>query len=138
MANRRNPSESDDFIFVPSRRVEKKRVKGFGIGGETIPYEPEEEEEEWVSKEIKEQISSTISSIQEKELKDVEHVYIVLGLSKKLFIRERRLPKRRLRIFDTNALAVLNRLSAEVLAYLNEERARISTRRREFHRHRVT
>lgn len=122
MANRRNPSESDDFIFVKSRIIEKKRVKRkYWVTGETIPYEPKEEEQEWVSKGIREQIVSTISNIEDKDFKDKEHVYLVLGLPKKLFMRERMFPRRRVRIFDPYALTVLTRLSAEVLAYLNEE-----------------
>jgi len=125
LTSKRNPSESDDFIFVQSRIIERKRVKGYGVGGETIPYEPKEEEEEWVSKGIKEQIRSTISSIEGKELKDDKHVYLVLALPKKVFMRKILLPRERVSIFDTNAKTLLTRLSAEVLAYLNEEHTQL-------------
>lgn len=110
--NKHNSSDVDDFIFVPPKTVEEKRQKKQGREREPIPYEPEEEEEEeWVSHEFRQQIRSTISSIQGKELKDVEHVYIVLGLLK--------------RVIDPDVTAVLKTLSADVLAYLNETRTKL-------------
>jgi hypothetical protein len=121
-----SPSEQDDFIFVSSKMVKRKRVKhGYGGQGESIQYKPEEEEKEWASKVIRDQIISTISTVQEKELKDVKNVYLVLGVSRKLFIRKRLEPRERVRVFDANISAVLRLLSAEVLAYLNEEHNRL-------------
>jgi len=111
MTDKGAPSQQSDFIFVESKVVEEKRRKGYGRGTETIPYEPKKEEAEWISKSVNEQISSTISSIQEKELKDVENVYIVLGISK--------------RLSDSDTVTVLKSLSAEVLAYLNETHTKL-------------
>lgn len=115
-------SISSDFIFVKSETIPAKFAKraAWPSGGfEQLDYEPTEEEEEWVSKEIKEQITSTVSSIQTKKLKDSEKAYVVLGVSAKYY-PYRRDPTRGYRqVFDPNVKNVLKRLSADVLAYLN-------------------
>ena len=115
---------SSDFIFARSRIVPESKPTGFPSWrpSERIPYEPTEEDEaEWVSKNIQEQLISTVSTIQEMEFRDEEHVYIVIGLSKKQYIREYRTPRIRISVFDSNIRTVLDRLSAEVLAYLNDD-----------------
>jgi hypothetical protein len=101
-------SNLDDYIFVPSRTVEEKRKKRPGRRAEPVSYESEsDEEEEWLSKEFKDQISSTISTINGKEMKDVNHIYVVLGLLR--------------RINDQDIVAILKALKAQVLVYLNQE-----------------
>ncbi len=124
-----NSSTSSDFIFVKSETYGHKKVKRAAWPArpfEEIDYEPiEDDEEEWVSKEMKEQITSTILDIKTKQLRDNEKAYVVLGVTAK-FIPNEKYPSRiRKRVFYPNMLTVLKRLSAEVLAYLNAEHTRL-------------
>lgn len=114
-------SISSDFIFVKSETIPKKIKRGPFPRGEfeQLDYEPTEEEEEWVSKEIKEQITSTVSSIQTKKLKDSEKAYVVLGVSAKYYPYKRDPTRGYRQVFDRNVKNVIERLSADVLAYLN-------------------
>lgn len=117
----RDSTELNDFIVAPSKSITIKRPRGVPRDRAVpIPYEPEDEENEWVSQDMDMQISSTISTIQEKSLKDDVQAYIVLGLTKKYRERKRE-PKIRILIFDNDTMTILERLSAEILAYLNEE-----------------
>lgn len=122
-------SVSTDIIFVKSKTDPKIFVKraAWPAGGfEIIDYEPTEDyEEEWVSKDVKEQITATVFSIKTKPLKDHEKAYVVLGVTSK-FIPDKRNPaKARKQVFDKDMLNVLKRLSAEILAYLNPEHTRL-------------
>jgi len=124
-----NSSTSSDFIFVKSKTYPHKTAKRAAWPArpfEKIDYEPiEDDEEEWVSKEMKEQITSTVSNIRTKQLRDNEKAYVVLGVIAK-FIPNERYPSRiRKKVFYPNMLTVLKRLSAEVLAYLNAEHTRL-------------
>jgi len=112
-------SEKDDFIFIPSKIVKREVAKGIPRGGERVPYGPDNYEVEWMSQDIEVQITSTISSIQQKQMKDLDKVFLVLGLSRSRFERKREEP--RFRVFDTTTENIFDRLSADVLAYLNEE-----------------
>jgi hypothetical protein len=85
---------------------------------EEVAYEPTKEEEEWTEKSIGQQIKLTVSNIMKKEMKDNQNVYVVLGVSTKLYPFKN--DKRR-QVFDPNMIRVLDRLSAIVLAYLNME-----------------
>lgn len=120
-----NSSVSKDFIFVKSETIPEKIAKKAAWpaeGFEEVAYEAiGEEEEQWTEKEIKEQLRSTILSIQEKGLKDTEAAYVVLGVSTTTYSRKGETVNARKQVFDSNMLNVLKRLSAEVLAYLNFE-----------------
>ena len=120
-----NASTSNDFFFVKSAVKSKTRKKPtYGGEGVEIPYEPWEGEEEWVEKEVREQITSTISKVKTKKLKDDERVYVVLGLSTSYNPRKDGKPAP-IHIFSENVKNVLNRLSAKILAYLNIEHNRL-------------
>lgn len=119
-----NASISSGFIFVKSETIPETTAKKAAWPSgelEKVDYEPIEEEEEWVAKEVKEQIISTISDIKTKKLKDYEKVYVVLGVTTNIYPHGDDPGKSRRQVFDPNVLNVLKRLSAEVLAYLNAE-----------------
>ena len=122
-------SVSSDIIFVKSRtdpRVSVKRAAWPAKGFEIVDYEPTEDyEQEWVSRDVKEQITSTVSSIKTKPLRDDEKAYVVLGVTSKFIPDERNPARARKQVFDRNMLNVLKRLSAEILAYLNPEHTRL-------------
>jgi hypothetical protein len=121
MSSRTDSAERDDFIFVPSKSRHVNIEKGgYGGRGELFPYKPNEEEQEWVSQGMKTQILSTISRIDSKELKNIQHMYFVLGLPITHFERQRS-SEPRLKVFDNYAKNLLKRLSAKILAYLNEQ-----------------
>jgi hypothetical protein len=107
------------------REQRPRRAAWSGAEFEETAYEPTEEEEEWVEKNINEQIKSTVSDIVEKKMKDTQSVYIVLGVSTKLFPALRGSIDKRRQVFDQDTLTVLTRLSAEVLAYLNVEHSKL-------------
>jgi len=115
----RNSSISSDFIFIKSKTSSEeiaRKAAWQSMEYEEVAYEPTKEEEEWTEKSIGQQINLTVSSLMEKEMKDNQNVYVVLGVSTKLYpIRN---DKRR-QVFDPNMIRVLKRLSAVVLAYLN-------------------
>jgi len=122
-------SVSTDIIFVKSKTDERISVKkaAWPAGGfEIIDYEPTEDyEKEWVSKDVKEQITATVSSIKTKPLKDNEKAYVVLGVTAKFIPDEKNPAKARKQVFDKALLNVLTRLSAEILVYLNPEHTRL-------------
>jgi hypothetical protein len=117
----RNSSISSDFIFIKSKTSSEeiaRKAAWQSMEYEEVAYEPTKEEEEWTEKSIGQQIKLTVSNIMEKEMKDNQNVYVVLGVSTKLYpVRN---DKRR-QVFDPNMTRVLERLSAVVLAYLNME-----------------
>jgi hypothetical protein len=116
-------SPEDSFIFVKSVITEDRSVKKPSWSKKEFEssYEPTyDEDKEWVSKDMKDQILSTVSSIQEKELKDREKIYIVLGVASQ-FIPNEDPSKVRHTIFYANTLTVIRNLSAELLCYLNKE-----------------
>ena len=79
----RNASEPNGFIFVKSITTDVKSPKGGGRSEKHFERSYEttfDEDKEWVSKEMKDQIWSTVSCLQEQEVKDLEKVYIVLGV----------------------------------------------------------
>lgn len=124
-----NGAISEDFIFVTSKtgpNTTAKKAAWPAKGFEKINYEPtEDDEKEWVSKEIKEQITSTVSNIKTKQLRDNEKAYIVLGVTAKFIPNENNPSKVRKQVFDKAMLNVLTRLSADVLAYLNAEHTKL-------------
>lgn len=75
---------------------------------------------EWVKKEMKDQIWSTVSSIKEQKLRDSETAYIVLGVESQ-YIPNEDVSKIRKKIFYPNTKTVIENLSGEVLSYLNKE-----------------
>jgi len=110
---------------VKSTVESKTRKKPtYGREGIEIPYEPWEGEEEWVDKGINEQLTSTISKVKTKKLKDEERVYVVLGLSTSYNPRKDGKPAPT-HIFSKDVKNVLKRLSAKFLAYLNIEHNRL-------------
>jgi hypothetical protein len=120
----RNFSISSNFIFIKSETIREKKPRKAAWPSaefEDIAYEPTEEEEEWAEKDIREQIRLTVSNIVEKEMKDNQNVYVVLGVSTKLFPTRKGSVGKRRQVFDPDMLTVLKRLSAVVLAYLNIE-----------------
>ena len=118
-----------DFIFVKSTtksEVYTKKAAWPAGEFEIVNYEPiEDDEKEWVSKEVKEQISSTVSNVRAKQLKDTDSVYIVLGVTAKFVPNENNPSKTRKQVFDPLMLNVLKRLSANILAYLNTEHTKL-------------
>jgi len=120
----RNASELNGFIFVPSKVFHRDKNKTYGSGGEWVSYKAEEIEEEWVSKEIGTQISSTLSSIQATTLRSKEQAYFVLGLSGKQTTHQDG-SKGVFHVFTPQSRKLLTQLSAEILAYLNPSHDRI-------------
>lgn len=123
-------SFSGEFIFVTSETTPEKRVKR--AAWPARPYEKTEydtiddDEKEWVLQEMREQITSTISSIKAKKLKNIERVYVVLGVTAKFLPNEKKsFSEIRKKVFYKNMLTVLERLSAEVIAYLNVEHTKL-------------
>jgi len=98
-----------------------RKAVWLSTGFEEIAYEPTEEEEEWVEKDIKEQIKLTVSNVMKKEIKDDQNLYVVLGVSTKLFPAKKGTIDKRRQVFYPEMLTVLERLSAVVLAYMNIE-----------------
>lgn len=94
-----------------------------------IDYVPfEDDEKEWVSKEMNEQVKRTVLSINKKSLRDNEKAYIVLGIKAHYTPNKKNKKdptKVRKQIFHSDTLDVLKRLSAEVLCYLNEDHTRL-------------
>lgn len=119
-----NSSISSDFIIIKSKTFPEKKPRKAAWPGaefEEIVYEPSEEEEEWAEKDVKEQIKLAVSNIMEKEMKDNQSLYVVLGVSTKLLPAKNGSSHKRRQVFDADVLRVLERLSAVVLAYLNPE-----------------
>ena len=111
------------FIFVKSTTTDDWSPRGGGWSKKPFERSYEtasEEEEEWISKGMKDQIWSTVSSLEKKELKDKEKVYIVLGVASQ-FVPNNDQSKIRKTIFYQNTLRLISSLSAEVLCYLNPE-----------------
>jgi type I restriction-modification system DNA methylase subunit len=79
-----NASDPNSFIFVKAETIESRspRKPAWSRKGyKRIEYEPTYvEEEEWVSKDMRDQIISTVSSLETKPLRDKERVYVVLGI----------------------------------------------------------
>lgn len=117
-------SETDNFIFVKSITAEdrsQKRPAWSRRPFERSGYLPSiDEERDWTSKDMKEQIVSTVSSLETKQLKDKEKVYVVLGVESQ-FVPNENSSKIRKQVFYPNTLRLLKGLSAEVLCYLNSE-----------------
>jgi hypothetical protein len=109
---------------VPSKVFHTDKNKTYGSGGEWVTYKAEEIEEEWTSKEIGTQISSTVSSIQETTLRNKEQAYFVLGLSAKQTTHKDG-SKGTLHVFTPKSRKLLSQLSAEILAYLSPSHDRI-------------
>jgi len=120
--------ESDPFIFVKSITEPRKTIKkpAWPARYERTEYVPIGDDEiEWVSNSMEEQIKSTVSSFEEKKLKDDKRVYLVLGISAQYTINDR-YPSRILKyVFYPEILNVLTRLSAEIISYLNDDHTRI-------------
>jgi hypothetical protein len=120
-------SESNNFIFVKSITSDDRTAKKAAWPAkafERAEYESTEDEEDWVSKEMKEQITETVSSIETKQLRDNEKAYVVLGVTSQ-FIPNQDYAKVRKQVFYPDMLNVLERLSAEVLSYLNAEHTKL-------------
>jgi hypothetical protein len=118
---------SNSIIFVKSSTNQTKDPKR--PAWISKPFESEytwdnEEEEEWASKEMKDQITGTVSAIQAKPLKDIETAYFVLGVESH-FIPNENMSKIRKQIFYQNTLTVLKRLQAEILCYLNPQHSKL-------------
>lgn len=119
-----NDSTNNDFFCVKSTTEPKMKKKPtYGVQGIDIEYERYEGEGEWVDKDLNEQLTSTISRVRTKEMKDEERIYIVLGVSTSY--APRKWGKSPIRIFNTDVKNVINRLSAKILAYLNTEHNRL-------------
>jgi hypothetical protein len=115
--------DAHSFIFVKSETTDDRYAKG--PGWSKVPpeysYEPTfDEEKEWVSRSLKDQIVGTVSSIQEKQVRDREKIYIVLGVQSQ-FVPKEEQSKIRYTVFHQNTLSLIKSLSAEILCYLNKE-----------------
>jgi len=119
------PNASNQFIFIKAEIREEERRTGRGGGGIYRPYVPSEQDASWTSMEIADQISSTISTYEKKSIKDEEEIFIVLGLSKKHSVNDKGELREKYTIFTSDFWSVINRLSAEVLTYLNQDHDRI-------------
>jgi len=116
----------DEFLFIKSDlKEEEKRIGRPGGRGEYAPYVATDEDREWSSLPAEEQISSTISSYEERPIKDENDVYVVIGLSKRYNIRKNGSLSEKFRVFTSDFFQVINRLSAEILAYLNQDHNKI-------------
>ena len=119
---------SNNFIFVKSETTNDKATKNpiwVSKPFEKTSYEPTyDEEKEWVSKDMKDQIMSTVSSLETKPLKDKDKIYIVLGVESQHTPKENS-SKIREQVFYPHVLTVLDGLSAEVLSYLNPEHTKL-------------
>jgi len=115
----------DEFLFIKSELKEEIKRIGRGRGGEYIPYIATDEDREWSSLSAEAQISSTISSYEEKPIKDENDIFIVLGLSKRYNVKEDGSLSESFRVFTSDIFNVINILSAEILAYLNQDHNRI-------------
>jgi hypothetical protein len=110
------------FIFVKSETTDDRYPRG-PSWSKTPPeysYETGSDEEEWVSRSLKDQIVGTVSSIQEKQVKDKEKIYIVLGVESQFVPNEDKSKIRHI-TFHQNTLTLIKNLSAEILCYLNKE-----------------
>jgi len=119
----RNDSEVNGFIFVKSITTDVRSAKGGGRSRKHFERSYEstfEEDKEWIAKEMKDQIWSTVSCLEKQEVKDIEKVYIVLGVESQFVPKEDQSEIRK-KIFYQNTLRVIQNLSAEVLSYLNKE-----------------
>jgi hypothetical protein len=129
----RNENAPNSFIRIKSEivpEISTKRSLWSNKPIERTPYEwTSDEEKEWVSKEMKDQIWSTVASIEKQPLRDTETIYIVLGVESQHFINEDSSKTREL-VFYPNVMTVLNGLFAKVLCYLNPEHTKllVSTR----------
>lgn len=128
-----NEHISKSFIHIKSETVPEistKRSLWSTKPNERTPYKwAYDEEKEWISKEMKDQIWSTVASIDKQPLRDTETIYIVIGVESQHFINEDS-PKTVEQVFYPNVMTVLNGLSAKVLCYLNSEHTKllVSTR----------
>jgi hypothetical protein len=125
MTLQNNPIPNDFLCaktVVKSREIQKSTFGGTGI---SIDYESwGDEEKDWISKPIRDQIKGTISSIQKKPMKDGERAYVVLGLSSSFTPHKTKRPEN-IHIFDEDTKKILKSLSAEFVAYLNIEHNRL-------------
>ena len=118
--------QSNSLIFVKAITMEDKYPKRPSWSSQPFESEYEwanDEEKEWISKEMKEQIMMTVSTIESKPLRDNERAYVVLGVESH-FIPSKDPSKIWKQVFYKNTVTVLERLSAEVLCYLNLEHTR--------------
>lgn len=109
------------FQKLSVEKIIRERAKGSPIKREHYleGYRPAEEEIEWTSMDISEQVESTISSISNTAYKDEEKVFFVVGLTSTCYPRKRT-TEPLIKIFDSNVNTILERLDGEIVAYLNK------------------
>ena len=114
---------ASSFIFVKSEITDDKYAKGPSWSKKPFEYRYEptyDEDEEWVSKSLRDQIVGTVSSLQEKKMKDREKIYVVIGVKSQFTLYDDQSKIQNV-IFHQNTLRLIKSLSAEILCYLNKE-----------------
>lgn len=110
-------SGSDEFIFIKSKK--NYYEKPIGRPGDNyvtplIDYEKKDEDEDWASKEFKNQVSDTATFLSKKELRLKDEIFYVLSSSV--------LPN------NSNIEKSLSKLSAEILSYIDSTHNRLLVR----------
>lgn len=118
--------EWNNFIFVKSTTTNDVDIKRPGWSKKTFEkeYDTYGDEEAWVEKDMKDQIWSTVSSLDDKPLKDKEIVYLVLGIESHVTTNGNPLKIKR-EVFYKETMDVLKSLSAQVLCYLDSNHTRL-------------
>ncbi len=104
----------DDFIFavVESKsKTQKKNKTGGGFPPKIEPYEPFDEDDEWVSKSFDKQVEGTLNALNKKTMKSDDQIFFVVGTnvsSASPFIEQ-----------------VLKKLDAEIISFYNTEHDKI-------------
>lgn len=104
--------DGDKFRFIsPEEHISKKPSRPMPFKPVPEVYSEADEDEGWVRHDIQQQISDTLEVFKHKELSHGDEIFYVLALSSK--------PSR------TDVSPIFKKLSAKVLAYLNQEHTRI-------------
>jgi hypothetical protein len=109
------------FIFVKSVTTDVRRskvplwTKRAFVRSYTPTYD---EDKEWVSRDMREQIASTVSSLEKANLKDKDKVYVVIGVQSQ-FVEGKDPTKIRKFVFYKDTLTLIKNLSAEILCSTN-------------------
>lgn len=104
----------DDFEFIESKPQATKKQKGRPSGDYEPPrfeYEGEDEDREYNRQEIKDQVRATAHELSDRPLRYEDQVFFVIDFAAS--------PS------SNQVEKVLNRLDADILAYLNREHTRV-------------
>jgi hypothetical protein len=108
------PVGRGDFEFIESKPDSFKKQKGHPTGDyepRKIKYDENEEDSEYRQKRLKDQVKSTAETLNERTLRNDDQVFFVLDFAA---------PPASNRVDQ-----ILNRLQADILAYLNKEHNRV-------------